>query len=95
MLLTDGVGTYTSLLTQRAAASGVTVYTVGLGSETDEALLGSIASGTGGQFYLVEDAAELGGAFDRIGDDGNHRAGLPRQRHVADGVLEQFAYLGG
>ena len=69
VLLTDGVGTYSSLLTQRASASGVTVYTVGLGAETDEALLGSIASATGGRFYLVQDAADLGSAFNRIGDD--------------------------
>lgn len=69
VLLTDGIGSYSSTLTQRAVDAGVTVYTVGLGRGTDEALLGRIASETGGTFFLVPDAEGLGGAFDRIGGD--------------------------
>jgi hypothetical protein len=72
VLLTDGVGSYDPALTTRAIDSNTTVYTVGLGTGTDQALLEDIATRTGGKFYLVADAADLPDTFDRIGD--NHGA---------------------
>lgn len=69
VLLTDGRGAYAPALTARAVESATTIYTVGLGSATDEALLDEIASATGGRFYLLANASQLGDAFDRITDD--------------------------
>ncbi|HEY0188901.1 MAG TPA: VWA domain-containing protein [Cellulomonas sp.] len=69
VLLTDGQGGYDPALTTRTVESGTTVYTVGLGSSTDEVLLDTIATATDGQFYLLANANQLGDAFDRITDD--------------------------
>ncbi|MFB2556773.1 VWA domain-containing protein [Herbiconiux liangxiaofengii] len=69
VLLTDGDGYYDEALTQRATASKTTVYTVGLGSSTNTALLQGIADATGGKFFLVENADGLKDAYDRIGGD--------------------------
>ncbi len=69
VLLTDGEGAYNTSLTQRAIASGTTIYTVGLGASVDVALLDSIATATGGKFFHVASASELGDAFDRVGGD--------------------------
>lgn len=69
LLLTDGQGSYDPALTTRAADSGTVVYTVGLGSSVDGALLDSIATATGGRYYQVEDADELVETFERIGVD--------------------------
>lgn len=62
-----GDGNYDPALTQRAAASKTVVYTVGLGSATNLALLDGIATATGGKFFLVADAADLLTTFGRIG----------------------------
>jgi hypothetical protein len=69
VLLTDGEGSYSSSLTTRARDSGTVVYTVGLGSSVDENLLASIASGTGGTYFQVENADDLIETFGRIGTD--------------------------
>lgn len=69
VLLTDGVGDYDPALTTRAADSNTTIYTVGLGAETDAALLEQIASSTGGKFFFVENADGLKDAYTRIGGD--------------------------
>jgi hypothetical protein len=63
VLLTDGAGAYDKALTQQAIDLGVTVYTVGLGRGTDEALLDGIASATGGKFFLADSAGDLTGIF--------------------------------
>lgn len=74
ILLTDGVGSYSSSLTARAGAERVTIYTVGLGSDVDAGLLQSIAAGTGGTYYPVRTAEDLPEVFREIerdtGDDG-------------------------
>ncbi|MFT3945149.1 MAG: VWA domain-containing protein [Ancrocorticia sp.] len=69
VLLTDGEGSYDPGLTQRAMDSDTTIYTVGLGDSVDVNLLSGIADSTGGKFYLVKDASELGDAYDRISGD--------------------------
>jgi hypothetical protein len=63
VLLTDGDGDYDRSLTESARQSGVVVYTVGLGSATDEALLDEIATQTGGKFFLALSAGDLVGIF--------------------------------
>ena len=69
VLLTDGEGPYWPELTQEAVDSGTVVYTVGLGASTDAVLLESIATATGGKFYLVLDAENLEGIFGDIRDE--------------------------
>lgn len=69
VVLTDGEGPYSTTLTQRAIDSQTTIYTVGLGSSVDTALLDSIATATGGQFSQVADASGLQDAFERVGGD--------------------------
>jgi len=69
ILLTDGVGSYNTQLTAQAKAYGITIYTIALGSDTDTALLQSIATQTGGKFHQVDTAEELPEVFRRISDD--------------------------
>lgn len=69
VLLTDGEGDYDPSLTTRALETQTTIYTVGLGVWTNTALLESIATTTGGKFFLVKDAEGLKDAFTRIGGD--------------------------
>jgi hypothetical protein len=79
ILLTDGVGSYDPLLTVEAGNAGVTVYTIGLGTDIDGALLRSIADQTGGTFTQVDDASDLPEVFREIeedtGDDGTDTDG--------------------
>jgi hypothetical protein len=79
VLMTDGIGSYSDTITARAAAEGVVVYTVGLGSGIDEALLRRIADGTGGRYFSAPSAADLVAAFEEIGevirDDGTDTDG--------------------
>ena len=74
ILLTDGVGSYDPLLTVAAGNAGVTVYTIGLGTDIDEPLLRTIAEQTGGSYQQVDDASDLPEVFREIeedqGDDG-------------------------
>lgn len=53
ILLTDGQGSYSDSYTQQAIANNITVYTIGLGSDVNSALLTNIATATGGQ-YMIE-----------------------------------------
>jgi hypothetical protein len=69
VLLTDGFGAYDPALTTRAADSGVIIFTVGLGSGADAALLQAIADGTGGVFFPVADAEDLAQVFLDIRQD--------------------------
>ena len=69
ILLTDGVGSYDPLLTVEAGNAGVTVYTIGLGTDIDEPLLRTIAEQTGGSYAQVDDASDLPEVFREIEDD--------------------------
>ena len=66
VLLTDGDGAYEAGLSAEAAAKFITIYTIGLGSAVNEALLRDIAADTGGTYFPVADAAQLADAFDEI-----------------------------
>ncbi|MBD5544787.1 MAG: VWA domain-containing protein, partial [Lachnospiraceae bacterium] len=68
IMLTDGDGSYNSSLTQTAAARGIVIYTVGLGSSVSSSLLTSIAIGTGGSYYHANNVNQLYGIFDSIAD---------------------------
>ncbi|MFI0607302.1 MAG: VWA domain-containing protein [Anaerolineae bacterium] len=70
ILLTDGepTGTTTDAVQQaalRAKATGMLVFTIGLGQAVDEALLGSIASRPEWA-YLAPDTSDLAGIYERI-----------------------------
>ncbi len=67
VLLTDGLGGYDPALTDRAAGSKATVFTVGLGAGVNDDLLRGIADGTGGKYFKVADAAQLVTAYQQIG----------------------------
>ena len=69
ILLTDGVGTWNPALIGVAVAQRITIYTIGLGSGVDEPQLQSIATGTGGQYFHVANAADLPDVFREIDDE--------------------------
>lgn len=90
ILLTDGVGAYDARLTQEASDAGITIYTIGLGSDVDAALLGAIAAGTGGTYFPVSAADGLPQVFRRIADGGADLTdtdgdGLPDRQEI-DGI---------
>ncbi len=66
ILLTDGVGSYNSALTQQAIDNDIRIFTIGLGSDVDAALLSNIATATGGQYFPVARAEDLPNVFSRI-----------------------------
>jgi von Willebrand factor type A domain/Bacterial TSP3 repeat len=68
IMLTDGFGSYDPALTEQAKAAGIAIYTIGLGASVDDALLQSIADGTGGKYNKVATAADLPEVFRRISD---------------------------
>jgi Mg-chelatase subunit ChlD len=59
ILLTDGQGEYDDQAATYAS-QGITLYTVGLGDQCDEALLSAMATQTGGAYFK---AGEAGGLF--------------------------------
>ncbi len=69
ILLTDGQGSWDNSLIGRAVAEEVIIFTIGLGSGVDDALLQAIADGTGGQYFPVADASDLSDVFERIGGE--------------------------
>ena len=69
IMLTDGEGDYNSNLTAQAIQNNIIIYTIGLGSSIDEALLASIATQTGGKYYNAAVADDLIKEFDRITQD--------------------------
>ena len=52
-----------------ANANGVTIYTIGLGSSLDEALLRHIASETGGTYYNAPDSSDLSEIYQTIAQE--------------------------
>lgn len=80
VLMTDGIGSYSDTITQRAVSEGIVIYTVGLGSGIDVDLLTRrIAVPTGGRYFPAPSAQDLIAAFDEIGhvirDDGTDTDG--------------------
>lgn len=89
ILLTDGEGSYSSSLTQRAIDNDVAIYTIGLGSGVDEGLLRGIAEQTGGQYFPVAEADDLPEVFSRISldPDGDHDGDGIRNGSELDGIV--------
>jgi von Willebrand factor type A domain/Bacterial TSP3 repeat len=85
VLLTDGDGSYSSTLTARANNEKVTIFTIGLGSGVNTALLNGIAAGTGGKYFSVADASGLTQAFKGIG---NETSGDPGTDTDDDGLTD-------
>ena len=56
-----------------AAANGITVYTIGYGNQSDDALMQEVADRTGGTFYKAPDDAALQAAFIAIAAETNLR----------------------
>lgn len=66
VLLGDGIpneGSNSDYLVRNAASRGIAITTIGLGLDYDEALMGSIASGTGGRYRYAEAPEKLAGFF--------------------------------
>lgn len=79
VLLTDGVNNAGNVMPLDALSSakkaGVTVYTIGVGTEKsegdmgiDKSLLEKIAKETGGLFFMADDFKSLQAAYERISD---------------------------
>jgi hypothetical protein len=66
IFLTDGEGHYDPASAQRAQLAGIKIYTIGLGSEINPAILEGIAADTAGRYYPVEDAESLTALFEQI-----------------------------
>ena len=71
VLLTDGISTDTAGYTMSdiiilAKAKNVTIHTIGLGNETDTALLNTIAQRTGGNYYPISKANALEGLYSTL-----------------------------
>lgn len=49
--------------------NGITIYTIGLGNNLDEALLKHIASETGGKYYNAPDSSELRSVYNAIAQE--------------------------
>ncbi len=54
---------------QRAAEDGITINTVGVTSNINEAVLQEIANATGGGYYFAEEPRDLPDAFERVEED--------------------------
>lgn len=88
ILLTDGQGSYSSSYTDLAVANEIQIYTVGLGTGVNASLLSTIATATGGQYFAVQDAADLPNVFSRILDD------LGDQDTDGDGLYDRWELQG-
>ena len=75
-------------------ANGVKLYTIGLGQDLDEGLLGWMADYTGGQFYRAETAEELVKIYMKISDQFyDHTAGMNITLKAY--LTEDFEYIDG
>lgn len=68
ILLTDGQGNYDNSLNTRASNTKTKIYTIALGSRTNESLLKSIAFATGGEYYKATTSQELIATFEKVRD---------------------------
>ncbi|MBI5646125.1 MAG: VWA domain-containing protein [Ignavibacteriae bacterium] len=74
ILLTDGEdnasrNTTMTVVANKAAGLGIPVYTVGLGEEVSQDLLGELATRTGGKFFLSSTGADLANVYQEISSE--------------------------
>lgn len=69
ILLTDGDGSWNNFYLTQAKQNLITIYTIGLGSQVNSALLGRIAAETGGKYHQVDNASDLPEVFRRISNE--------------------------
>lgn len=69
IFLTDGDGYWHESALDAAKANNVTVYTIGLGSSLNQALLQRIATETGGKYFHATNAEELKEIHDSVADE--------------------------
>jgi hypothetical protein len=73
IVLTDGInnvsGSTLVSVTQGAVNNGVTIYTIGLGSQLDLSALNYLAETTGGSYYHAASASLLYDVFDRLKEE--------------------------
>ncbi|MHB8983773.1 MAG: S-layer homology domain-containing protein, partial [Carboxydocellales bacterium] len=72
ILVTDGkdeAGSFDDKVIQEAIKQKIKIFTVGLGTDTDQKLLQQLAEATGGKYYPIQAALEIHKAFERIADD--------------------------
>lgn len=60
--------TYALTKATEAAASGIKIYTIGLGPDVNAAMLQQIAASTGGQYYAAPSSAEIEVIYKQIGN---------------------------
>lgn len=88
IFLTDGVGHFDPAAVAAARDAAITVYTIGLGSGVDSALLEQgIAGPTGGAYYPIADANELTTVFQRIFTEKIAMASQPMESPTKDGEI--------
>ncbi len=69
---------------QAAAAAGIRIFTIGLGSDINAAMLGQIATTTGAQFYASPSSADLAAIYAQISN-----ALCPSVPRCGDGFVNQ------
>lgn len=70
ILLTNGTDLNNPIpMAEAAAAAGIKIFTIGLGSEINSTMLQTIASTTGGKYYFTPTANELNSIFASLNPD--------------------------
>lgn len=88
VFLTDGCGDYDTALTNEALTGDVVIYSIGLGTGVEEAVLKSMAEGTGGKYYFASTAENFLDIFDAIE---NLTASTKDSNH--DGISDYYTEL--
>lgn len=75
--------------------AGVSIHSIALSSNTDEALLGTLSESTGGTFSIAADASELNRIFRRLLDQAAASDTVPLKgnRFVIDAAVAEFSAL--
>lgn len=95
VLLSDGGDTASSssidAAMQAAVQAGVPIFTIGLGSGTDEAVLQKIADDTGGRYYAAPTADQLQQIYQLLAQQlqNQYRVSYTTSRPVRDGSTRQ------
>lgn len=89
VLLSDGQGTVQDSVLASAKTAGIQIYTVGLGSSSDD-VLQYIADETGGEFFKAYTADELVDIYDELGTT----IGIDTTDTDGDGLYDVYEVIG-